>query len=123
MPSVLSGVLVDDRATDGHGLLRNHGNQKEPHKQPWENVKNFVRTRCSLELNPFNQKNVFFISFEGETTLTARVASSLKLSDIISPPGPSHVRSLSNSASMNEDDSGLALNSIFSKIAGVQLQC
>ena len=44
------GVLVDDRATDGHGveeIMEITREMKEPHKQLWENVKNFVRTRWS----------------------------------------------------------------------------
>ena len=45
-----------------------------------------------------------------------RVISSLGHSDIITPP--SRVRSLSNSTSIEEDDS--VLNSIFSKITGVE---
>jgi serine/arginine repetitive matrix protein 2 len=50
------------------------------------------------------------------STSLAKDKQPLTLSDIIPPP--SHVRSLSNSTSMDEDDS--VLNSIFAKIAGVQ---
>ena len=53
---------------------------------------------------------------QSSTSLAKDDKQPLTLSDIIPPP--SHVRSLSNSASMDEDDS--VLNSIFAKITGVQ---
>ena len=37
-------------ATDGHEfeeITEITREMKEPHKQPWENIKNFVRTCCS----------------------------------------------------------------------------
>ena len=50
LPSVLSGVL-SNRWSRGHGEVEEvteiTREMKEPHKQPWENVKNFVQTRCS----------------------------------------------------------------------------
>jgi serine/arginine repetitive matrix protein 2 len=53
---------------------------------------------------------------QSSTSLAKDDKQPLTLSDIIPPP--SHVRSLSNSSSMDEDDS--VLNSIFAKITGVQ---
>ena len=53
---------------------------------------------------------------QSSTSLAKNDKQPLTLSDIIPPP--SHVRSLSNSTSMDEDDS--ALDSIFAKITGVQ---
>jgi serine/arginine repetitive matrix protein 2 len=53
---------------------------------------------------------------QSSTSLVKDDKQLLTLSDIIPPP--SHVRSLSNSTSMDEDDS--VLNSIFAKITGVQ---
>ena len=53
---------------------------------------------------------------QSSTSLVKDDKQPLTLSDIIPPP--SHVRSLSNSTSMDEDDS--VLNSIFAKITGIQ---
>ena len=133
VPSLAANLNADTTSGDDSGSL-DYGSQLLDVQQPSlsldelsnddekENSSNLVASPAPSSQRPSDGQLNRSFRFGGlppsqpSILLAKDEKQPLTLSDIIPPP--SHVRSLSNSTSMDEDDS--VLNSIFAKITGVQ---